>query len=108
MELLRTWSATTLLPVCHERAWSELGGLLEALWPGATEELDAVPAERLVHAVLEGGEPDVWLTWTLEGLPCGATRVRLDLDEVAGDAPDPDLDRLLVALLSRCAPTLHG
>ena len=106
MELLRTWSATTLLPVCHERAWSELDGLVGQLWE--TDVLDAQHGCRLVHAVLEDGEPDVWLTWSLEGLPCGATRVQVQLDEVCCGAPDPDLDALLVTLLSRCTPTLAG
>jgi hypothetical protein len=108
MELFRTWSATTLLPVCAERAWAELAGLLDAVWPGETDVVESAGQERLVHAVLSDGEPDVWLTWSLEGLPCGATRVVVQLDELCCGAPDPELDELLVTLLSRCAPTLAG
>lgn len=108
MELLRSWSATTLLPVCAERAWAELGGLLGRVWPHATEDLVAEPPARLVHAVLADGDPDVWLTWELEQLACGATRVSVQLDEIGCEAPDPELDALLVTLLSRCAPTLAG
>jgi hypothetical protein len=108
MELLRTWSATTLVPVDAERAWTELAGLLLATWPGTTDVVESVRGRRLVHAVQTDGEPDVWLTWVLEDLPCGATRVAVQLDEIGGAAPEPELDALLVTLLSRCAPTLAG
>lgn len=108
MELLRTWTATTLVPVDAGRAWTELAGLVLATWPTDTDIVESVAGRRLVHAVLVDGEPDVWLTWVLEGLPCGATRVAVQLDEIAGAAPEPELDALLVTLLSRCAPTLAG
>ncbi|MCW2674403.1 MAG: hypothetical protein JWP14_2992 [Frankiales bacterium] len=105
-QLVSTCSATTLLPACAERAWQELLCLLHDLWPGDTEVLQAHTGRRLVHAVLDGGEPDVWLTWLLEPLGNGATRVVLHLDELTGFAPDPELDGVLLALLSRCVPTL--
>ena len=108
MELLRTWSATTLLPVCAERAWAELAGLLRETWPADTDVLESVAGSRLVHAVLVDEEPDVWLTWHLEQLACGATRVGVQLDELSSTAPEPELDALLVTLLTRCAPTLAG
>ena len=108
MDVLRTWSATTLLPVCAERAWTELQRLVDQLWPAATDEVERVEGVRLVHSVSVDGEPDVWLTWQLEGLACGATRAVVQLDELCGGAPEPELDAVLVRLLSRCAPTLAG
>ncbi|MDX6220027.1 MAG: hypothetical protein QOJ48_1708 [Frankiales bacterium] len=107
-QLLSTSSATTLLPACAEHAWQELLCLLNDLWPGDTEVLQACAGRRLVHAVLDEGEPDVWLTWLLEPLGPRATRVVLHLDELTGFAPDPELDGVLLALLSRCVPTLAG
>jgi hypothetical protein len=104
MELLATSSATTLLPVCVERTWNELRALLEDLWPGDTDVLSAHDRVQLVHAVHEDGNPDVWLTWDVAALPCGGTRVSLQLDEILCSAPEPELDALLLALLSRCAP----
>lgn len=107
-ELLSTASATTLVPTDAERTWQELLGLLDRLWPGDTRVLQARPGHRLVHAVLDGDEPDCWLTWVLE--PCGlrATRVQLVLDEICCGAPAPQLDEVLLVLLSRCVPTLAG
>jgi hypothetical protein len=106
MELLATSSATTLLPVCRDRAWTELLALVEQLWPGQTEVVVLRDRAELVHAVCEAGEPDVWLTWDVAALPCGATRVSLQLDEICCGAPDAELDAVLLALLERCAPTL--
>jgi hypothetical protein len=107
-ELLSTASATTLVPTCAERTWEELLGLLDHLWPGETEVLQARSCRQLVHAVLDDGEPDVWLTWILEPACVAATRVRLVLDELSSDAPPPELDEILLMLLSRCVPTLAG
>ena len=107
-ELLSTASATTLVPTCADRTWQELIGLLDHLWPGETQVLQAHAGRQLVHAVLDGGEPDVWLTWVLEPACVAATRVRLVLDELSADAPAPELDEVLLMLLSRCVPTLAG
>jgi hypothetical protein len=106
-ELLGTCSATTLVPACAERAWGELRALLDHLWPGQTEVLQACAGRQLVHAVCDGGEPDVWLTWQLEPLGPQATRVVLHLDELACNAPAPELDAVLLALLSRCVPIVR-
>ena len=102
-DVLRACSATTLVPVCGERAWQELLALVQQLWPDDTEVLRSCPGRQLVHAVGEGGEPDVGLTWDLEPAGPGATRVRLCLDEIASPARQ-QLDAVLVALLSRCIP----
>jgi hypothetical protein len=107
-ELLSTSTATTLVPVCAERAWAEVMALLQHLWPGETEILQQQTCCQLVHAVCDRGEPDVWLTWDLAPAGPGATRVRLHLDELASTAPEPELDAVLLALLSRCVPTLAG
>jgi hypothetical protein len=66
--------------------------------------LQACAGRQLVHAVRDGDEPDVWLTWVLEPLGPHATRVVLHLDELACNAPEPELDVVLLALLSRCVP----
>jgi hypothetical protein len=107
-DLLRTCTATTLVPVCSDRAWAELHALLAYLWPGSTEVLHACSGRQLVHAVSDGGDPDVWLTWELAPAGPRATRVQLHLDELADHAPEPELDEVLLALLSRCVPTLAG
>ena len=102
--LLSTASATTLVPAGAERTWEELLGLLHHLWPEKTEVLHSRAGEQLVHAVSDAGECDVWLTWRLEPVGASATRVVLQLDELAGPAPEPELDQVLLALLSRCVP----
>ncbi|MCW2620802.1 MAG: hypothetical protein JWL64_404, partial [Frankiales bacterium] len=71
-------------------------------WPGATEVLLDGPG-CLVHSVADGsGVPDVWLTWTLAEVEDETCRVTLALDEQAGAAPDPELDRVLAGLLRSC------
>jgi hypothetical protein len=62
--------------------------------------LHAEPGRLLVHAVDEAGEPDCWLTWRLEPACGGTTRVQLALDELASTAPPPELDAVLVELLT--------
>jgi hypothetical protein len=100
MDVLASTSATTLVPACAERTWVLVQELVDGLWPGATTVLHAEPGRLLVHAVDEAGEPDCWLTWRLEPACGGTTRVQLALDELASTAPPPELDAVLVELLT--------
>lgn len=95
---MQSFHATTLLPVPDTRAWDELDGVLDTLWPGAVEVLEHTP-----DVLLHGVDGDVWLTWKIEGVGSSASRVHLSLDECdTADAPAPDLDGVLLALLARC------
>ena len=97
---MQSFQATTLLPVPVARAWEEIDSVLDTLWPGDVEVLQRT-ADVLVHGVAG----DVWLSWKVEPVGSRASRVHLSLDEcdITG-APEPELDAVLIALLSRCVP----
>lgn len=94
----------TLIPVAIDVAWVALESLIAELWPGATEVLHREAGILLLHsvAVEPGGEPDAWLSWSLEPVNASATRVVLLHEEQACAAPGPELDQVLVLLIARC------
>ncbi|MCU1601958.1 MAG: hypothetical protein JWO22_2667 [Frankiales bacterium] len=105
-ELLSTTSATTLLPVPVVRAWDEVHRLVTQLWSDQTEVLQSRTSCQLLMSVGDGCEDGVFLTWAFTPVGSGGTRVLLTCDEMASGAPEPELDAVLLALLSACPPTL--
>lgn len=98
---MQSFHATTLLPVADTRVWDEIDGVLDSLWPGEVEVLQQTD-ELLLHGVAG----DVWLTWKVEPFGSRAARVHLSLDECDElEAPEPDLDAVLLTLMSRCLET---
>lgn len=97
---MQSFHATTLLPVPLARAWEEIDAVLDTLWPGEVEVL-----QRTTDALVHGVAGDVWLSWKVEPVGSRASRVHLSLDECdITVAPEPELDAVLITLLSRCVP----
>jgi hypothetical protein len=103
--LLSTVAAATIVPLDADATWGAVRELVAGTWP--REVLHAQPGRSLLHAVAEepDGEPQCWLSWTLEPLTAQATKVVLVHSELGADDPAPELDLVLLALLRRCLTT---
>jgi hypothetical protein len=61
-----------------------------------------------VHGVRVDGRTAAWLSWEIDAVD-GAAKVRLIHDDAdLGCAPEPELDRVLAILETRCARDAAG
>lgn len=96
-QVITGFAAQTLVPCCPVPVRAAIAGLAAEIWGDGCDVVLDEPCAPIVHAIGE-----TWLTWSLEPLGEGATKVRLLLEEEPGPAPPPDLDTLLLLLLRRC------
>jgi hypothetical protein len=101
-DVLTVASATTLVPAARDSAFDAVERTLHQLWPSRARVLHRDAPHTLVHAVSDEphGEPDVWLSWTVEEAGCQATRVTVSLSEQGSAAPPAALDALLMTVVS--------